>query len=389
MEILPHATPPRYNGRMRELSELPTPCYLFDETALENNMARVRRLREQTGCRVLLALKGFAAWRLFSFLRPALDGVAASSLNESRLGAEEFGGEVHAYSPAYRPDEFGAILQYASHLVFNSETELARFGGAAAAKKKPCGIRINPDYSEIANPLYNPCRPHSHLGVRLADAGFIAKNKNIAGLHFHALCEQNSDSLARVAEKVDEQFGDVLPRMRWLNFGGGHMLGEENYGAETLAATAESFRRRYGLTVYLEPGGGLVHECCELIAAVLDVQPGGCAVLDCSASAHMPDVLETPYQPQIAGASAAGELPHTYRLCGQTCMAGDIFGEYSFARRLSPGDIVRLQDAAAYTLVKSTVFNGIAPPSIALRHKDGEIEILRRPEYEDYRRRMA
>lgn len=370
---------------MREISELPAPCYLFDESALANNMARVRRLREKTGCRVLLALKGFAAWRLFPLFRPEICGVAVSSLNEARLGAEEFGGEIHAYSPAYRPGEFGEIARLASRIVFNSQTEWARFGGAAG---KPCGVRINPGYSEIGNPLYNPCRPDSHLGVRAEDAGFIFRDKKIEGLHFHALCEQGAGTLARVAEKVRGQFGAILPRLRWLNFGGGHMLGAENYCLETFAEIAGGFRRE-GLEIYLEPGGGLVHGCCEFIAAVLDVSPGGNAVLDCSASAHMPDVIETPYRPDVADSAAAGKLPHTYRLCGNTCMAGDIFGEYSFARPLSPGDMIRFQDAAAYTAVKGTVFNGVAAPFLALRRKSGEIQILSGSGYEDYRRRMA
>ena len=195
--------------------------------------------------------------------------------------------------------------------------------------------------------------------------------------------------MGRVADKVHEQFGGILPRMRWVNFGGGHMLCGENYDREALAAVIGDFQRRYGAEVYLEPGGGLVQGCCDLISAVLDVQPGGGVVLDCSASAHMPDVIESPYRPDAEDSAAAGELPHTYRLCGRTCMAGDIFGDYSFARPLSPGDIIRIKDAASYTIVKNTAFNGIAPPSIALRRKNGDIEILRRPAHNDYRRRMA
>ncbi|MGI9296335.1 MAG: carboxynorspermidine decarboxylase [Gammaproteobacteria bacterium] len=371
---------------MRELCELPTPCYLFDEAAIKKNLARVRRLREESGCRVLLALKGFAAWKLFPLFRDSLRGVSASSLYEARLGAEEFGGEVHIYAPAYRAEEFAALRRYASHFIFNSRAQWRRFGENLDL---PCGVRVNPGYSEVRNPLYDPCRPRSQFGVAAADAAFIGGDNNIEGLHFHALCEQNADALARVAEKVHSRFGAVLPRMRWINFGGGHLLAAEEYDRAALAAIVRDFRARYDAEIYLEPGGGLVHECCELVASVLDVLPGGAAILDCSASAHLPDVLETPYRPRIAGAAAAGELAHTYRLCGPTCMAGDSFGEYSFARPLRPGARVQICDAAAYSVVKHTTFNGVAPPSIALRRTDGGIEILRHPDYDDYRRRMS
>ena len=375
-----------YNGAMRELRELPTPCYLFDEAAIEKNLARVRRLREDAGCRVLLALKAFAAWPLFPLFRGSLCGVAASSLNEARLGAEEFGGEVHLYAPAYREDEFAAARECASHIVFNSRAQWARFGESLAL---PCGVRVNPGYSEVRNPLYNPCLPQSHFGVAAADAAFMGEDNNIQGLHFHALCEQNSDALARVAAKIHSRFADILPKMRWINLGGGHLIGDDDYDCETLAAVVRDFRERCDAEIYLEPGGGLVHQCCELVATVLDVQPGGAAVLDCSASAHLPDVIEAPYRPHVADAAAAGALPHSHRLCGPTCMAGDVFGDYSFARPLRPGARVRICDAGAYSVVKHTTFNGVAPPAIALRRTDGDIEIMRRPRYEDYRRRMG
>lgn len=374
---------------MPELPELGTPCYLFDARAMERNLARVRKVRDACECRVLLALKGFAVWKLFSLLQQpgCLSGIAASSLHEARLGFEEFGKEVHVYAPAYRPDEFARIKKYASHVVFNSRQQWQTFGAKLSAHS--CGIRVNPGKSEVRNPLYNPCRPKSHFGVAAKDAKFMMEDNNIDGLHFHALCEQNSDVLARTAELVRARFDRVLAQMRWVNFGGGHLIGDEEYDCDGLIRTVREFQSRYGVTVYLEPSGGLVHHCCELIASVLDVLPGGSAVLDCSASAHMPDVIETPYRPEIAGAGAAGEKAHTYRLCGCTCMAGDIFGEYSFAHPLKPGDRVRIVDAAAYTVVKHTAFNGVATPLIALRNRDGDIEVLRRPSYSDYRRRMA
>ena len=377
-----------YNTEMRNLRELPSPCYLFDEAAIEKNLARARQLRD-ADCRVLLALKSFAVWRLFPLLRDSLAGVSASSLNEARLGADEFGGEVHLYAPAYRADEFAALRKYASHIVFNSRAQWEKFGGEI--KNSVCGIRVNPGFSEIKNPLYNPCRPGSHFGIAAEDAAFMADDNNIAGLHFHALCEQNADSLLRVADAVHSRFGAILPKMQWVNFGGGHLLCADDYDIKMLAAVVRDFRTRYGtqMQIYIEPGAGLVHECCELVCTVLDVQPGGAAVLDSSASAHMPDIIESPYRPAIVGAGAAGEYAHTYRLCGMTCMAGDIFGDYSFAKPLQPGARVRICDAAAYTVVKHTTFNGIAPPAIALRCKNGEIKLLRNPEFDDYRRRMG
>ena len=366
--------------------KLPTPCYVFSQTAIEKNMARASLLQKQTDCRILLALKGFAVWRLAEYFRPALYGVSASSLYEARLGTEEFGGEVHVYAPAYRPQEFARIKKYASHMVFNSQAQWEKFGKNT---KHNCGIRVNPGYSEVSNPLYDPCRPKSHFGVAAADTAFIREDNNIQGLHFHALCEQNADALERVADHVHRKFGECLKKLQWINLGGGHLLSKSDYDVALLVSVIKEFQQKYKLTVYLEPGAGLVSDCCTLATTVLDVLPGGAVVLDCSASAHIPDVIEDGYLPDIVGAAAAGEKPYTYRLCGCTCMAGDIFGDYSFAKPLAVGDVLHICDTAAYTIVKHTLFNGVASPSIVLQDRNGLLKILRRPAYSDYRRRMA
>ena len=366
--------------------DLPTPCYLFSETALQKNLSRAQQIQQDTNCKILLALKSFAVWKLFGYFSAVLPGVTASSLNEARLGAEEFGGEVHAYAPAWRPDDFATVAALSSHLVFNSRAQWERHRQQTAAAS--VGVRVNPQYSEISNPLYNPCLPHSQFGVTAADADFLC-HADIDGLHFHALCEQNSDSLESVAERIHAQFGAVLSTKRWVNLGGGHLLCNDDYDHTRLAAIIHRFQKKYGITVYLEPGGGLTAHCCRLITSVLDILPNGTVILDASASAHAPEVLETPYRPEIDHSGKRGEKKHSYHLCGATCMAGDVFGDYSFDQPLRVGDKLGLQNMAAYTVVKHTVFNGVAPPFIAWQKEDGMVDILRTPDYEDFRRRMS
>jgi carboxynorspermidine decarboxylase len=323
-----------------------------------------------------------------------LHGIAASSLNEARLGFEEFGREVHVYAPAYRDDEILDLLGYANHMVFNSFDQWRRFKSVVAACGKPvrCGIRVNPEHSEVKVKLYDPCAPGSRLGVPLAQ--FEGQDLDgISGLHFHTLCELNSDALERTLEVVERKFGGVLARMQWINFGGGHHITRPDYDLELLCRVIEGFRARHPhLEVYLEPGEAIALNTGVLVASVLDLVHNAMdiAILDTSAAAHMPDVLEMPYRPQIIGAGQAGERKHTYRLAGLSCLAGDVIGDYSFDQPLTPGDKLVFLDMAHYTMVKNNTFNGVGLPAIAIYEpKSGVFRTVRRFGYEDFRNRLS
>jgi carboxynorspermidine decarboxylase len=375
-----------------DYADLPTPCYVVDETQLRRNLAVLRSVIERTGCRILLALKGFAMWRAFPIIREYLHGTTASAVNEARLGREEFGGEVHAYAPAYSEQDIAELLPLVDHLVFNSFGQFHRYRDAARAADHPVslGLRVNPEYSEVAVELYNPCRQRSRLGV-LREA-FVGQDLDgLDGLHFHTLCEQNSDTLERTLERVVARFGEFFPRLRWVNFGGGHHISRPDYDVDRLCRVIGEFQRRFPLTVYLEPGEAIALNAGVLVTRVLDLVENEVpiAILDTSATAHMPDVLEMPYRPDLTGAGRPGEKAHTYLLGGLTCLAGDDIGYYSFDRPLRLGDVLVFEDMAHYTMVKNTTFNGVRLPAIALRKADGEIELVRRFGYEDYRDRLS
>lgn len=377
-----------------DLNRVETPCYVVDEGRLESNLVRLDGVQRRTGARILLALKGFAMFSVFPLIRRYLQGVAASSLNEARLGFEEFGREVHVYAPAYRDDEMAGLLKYANHMVFNSFAQWRRHKAAVEGCGKPvrCGIRVNPEHSEVKVKLYDPCAPGSRLGVRQAE--FEGQDlAGISGLHFHTLCELNSDALERTLPVVERRFGRYLAGMRWINFGGGHHITRADYDLDRLCRVIEGFRGRYPhLEVFLEPGEAIALNTGVLVASVLDVVHNAMdiAILDTSAAAHMPDVLEMPYRPNIAGADQPGVKAHTYRLGGLTCLAGDVIGDYSFDKPLAPGDKLVFLDMAHYTMVKSNTFNGVGLPSIALFHPaSGEVRVVRRFGYEDYRNRLS
>ncbi len=371
--------------------DIETPCYVCDETRLTQNLELLGELQERTGCVVLLALKAFAMFSTFPLLRRYLAGTAASSLNEARLGSEEFGGQVHLCAPAYKDSEFDQLLEICDHVVFNSFCQWRHFKPriGALARATRCGIRVNPEHSEVATPIYDACAPNSRLGVRRAD--FEADSLDgISGLHFHTLCGHDADALARTLQIFEKKFGEFLPAMEWVNFGGGHHITREGYDLDGLCATIDDFRGRHDVEVYLEPGEGVVMNAGVLVASVLDVRPDNTVILDASASAHMPDVLEMPYRVDIRGAGQPGELDHTYWLGGPTCMAGDVFGQYSFAQPLEVGARVVFEDMAPYTMVKNTLFNGVWLPRIAIEEAGtGRIREVRRFDYEDYRRRLS
>ena len=372
---------------------VPTPCHVCDERILERNLRILDSVEGRTGAKVLLALKAFALFDLAPLVRRYLSGVSASGGYEARLGAEEFGGEVHVCGPAYSDEEFQVIARHAQHVTFNSFAQWRRFRPVLVRLERPvrCGIRINPECSEAPVALYDPCAPGSRLGVT-AEHFEERELDGISGLHFHTLCEQNSDALQRTLDAVEEKFGRFLDRMQWINLGGGHHITRPDYDLDRLCRLIDALRARHGVEVYLEPGEAVALGAGVLVATVLDVVENGIpiAILDASATAHAPDVLEMPYRAEVNGAGRPGEHPHLYRLAGPTCLAGDVFGDYSFPTPLAAGDRVVFGDMAHYTMVKCTTFNGVPLPSIASFDPDsGRVRLIRRFGYEDYRNRLS
>lgn len=377
--------------------KLPTPCYILDEAMLRRNGEILAGVAARTGCRILLAQKAFSNYDLYSVLSPYLDGTEASGLYEARLGAEEMSGkEVHVFCAAYREEEFDELLRYADHIVFNSPRQLERFGPLARKAGKSVGLRVNPECStQEGHAIYDPCAPGSRLGTTRAqwDAGMAPELIELLdGLHFHTLCEQDAGALEITLNAVAERFGDILPQMKWLNFGGGHHITRPGYDIPRLERCIRQAQERWGLRVYLEPGEACALNAGYLAARVLDVlQNGGTriAVLDTSAACHMPDVLEMPYRPPLYGAKEPRELPCTVRLGGPTCLAGDVIGDYSFAAPLREGDLLLFGDMAIYTMCKNNTFNGMPLPAIALRRKNGECDIVKEFGYRDFRERLS
>ncbi len=373
-----------------DLNNIPTPCYLINEEAIRNNCIIINSIKKKTGCKILLALKSFAMFSTFPIIREYLDGVCASSPNEARLGREKFGKEVHSYAPAYGINDIKEISKYSDHIVFNSFSQFHKFKNLIP-ENISCGIRINPEYSEVENPICNPCNEFSRLGVTIDN--FKKENlSGIEGLHFHALCEQNSDSLEHVLSRVKNKFGDYIKKMKWINFGGGHHITRADYDVEKLISLIENFKKEFNVEIILEPGEAIALNSGVLIASVLDIIKNkiNIAILDTSASAHMPDVLEMPYRPEIIDTEKPKILPYTYRLGGLTCLAGDIIGDYSFKKHLNIGDKIIFCDMAHYTMVKNNTFNGVKLPSIILYNsKTGKLKIVKRFGYNDYKNRLS
>ncbi|NVB38897.1 carboxynorspermidine decarboxylase [Pseudenhygromyxa sp. WMMC2535] len=383
----------------------PSPCFVLDEARLRANLERLAHVASESGAKIICALKGFALYASFPLVRAYLPGVTASSLAEALLGLEAFGGEIHAYCPAYIPADFDAIARLASHLTFNSVGEYARYRDRLAGASP--GLRINPEYAEVETALYNPCVPGSRLGVTAGQLGGELP-EGVEGLHMHTLCEKGSDTLARTLERVEAKFGALLDQVRWLNLGGGHAITREGYDTELLIQQIRQLRQRHPQLeeIVLEPGSAVAWETGELIATVLDVvespdaegRPVRTAMLDVSFSAHMPDCLEMPYRPRVLGArhdASPEELaaaPHRYHLGGQTCLAGDFMPDYLFEAPLRPGDRIVFWDMIHYTMVKTTTFNGVQLPSIAIWREQpragGQLEVVKRFGYEDYKRRV-
>lgn len=375
-------------------AETPSPCYVVDLERLRTNLEIIQSVQQRTGAKILAALKGFAMHSVFPLMRDYLAGVCASGPWEAQLGAEEFGKEVHCYAPAFTDVDMQEVLRYAHHLSFNSLAQFRRHQPAVAASERrvSCGLRVNPEYSEVETDIYNPCVAGSRLGIRRSALEGHDLSE-VEGLHFHTLCEQNSDTLERTLEHFESKFGDLLPPMKWVNFGGGHHISSPTYDLERLVDVLNKFKARHPhLEVYLEPGEAMAINTGVLLATVLDILEDAppIAVLDISATCHMPDVLEMPYRPEIVDAAAPGEKPHTYSLGGLSCLAGDMIGHYSFDQELKPGDRLCFLDMAHYTMVKTSTFNGIKHPAIATWDpQNQDLSIVREFGYTDYRNRLS
>lgn len=388
------------------MKKFPNPCYVIEEDLLRRNLQLIHNVAEQANVEIILAFKAFALWKSFPIFREYITHTTASSLYEARLAYEEFGSPAHTYSPAYTDEEIDEIVRCSSHLTFNSLTQLERF--IDRADKVSCGLRVNPEYSEIETELYNPCAPGSRFGVLrndldkyLATTGKTLNEIGIEGFHIHCHCENGSDVFKRTLMHIEEKFGDLLPQLKWINFGGGHLMTRKDYDIQLLIDTLNSFHQRYpNLRVILEPGSAFAWQTGPLYSKVVDIVENAgikTAILNVSFTCHMPDCLEMPYHPAVRGAETLDDedLPrqiitseHVYRLGGNSCLSGDFMGYWRFDHELKVGDEIIFEDMIHYTTVKTNMFNGIGHPSIGMLHSDGTFELYRKYEYEDYRDRM-
>lgn len=404
--------------------ELRTPCFVVQEGRIRENLEILKEIMDETGCHILLAQKAFSMYSLYPLIGEYLDGATASGLYEARLGYEEMGKENHIFSPAYREEEMDEILKYCDHIVFNSPAQIRKYGEKARAAGRSIGLRVNPECStQEEHAIYDPCAPFSRLGTTLERLQAEMTEEEIHtldGIHFHTLCEQNSDDLAVTLKAAEEKFGPYLHEMKWVNFGGGHHITRPDYDRELLKQCIRHMQETYGVEVYLEPGEAVALNAGSLLTEVLEIMDNGMkiGILDTSAACHMPDVLEMPYRPPLKGAGdpaeccsgekiegaaenmgntvesgkGAGaccpEKPYVYRLAGPTCLAGDVIGDYSFAEPLKCGDRLEFQDMAIYTMVKTNTFNGMKLPDIVLEREDGTCEIVRSFGYEDFKMRL-
>lgn len=371
-------------------ASLETPSYVVSEKRLIDNLTILAELAKQADCKILLAQKAFSMFALYPLIGRYLAGTTASGLFEAKLGYTEMGKETHIFSAAYANNEMDEILEICDHMSFNSFTQWEKYRQKALAAGVSCGIRINPEHSTQGHGIYDPCAEGSRLGV-------IRKHfredllGGIEGLHFHTLCEQNSDALIETLAAVEEKFGQFIPQMKWINFGGGHHITREDYDRQKLVDCIRQFKKKYQVEVYLEPGEAIAYCSGDLVASVLDIVNNGIdiAILDTSAACHMPDVIEMPYRPPVWQGGKPQEKPYTYRLAGQTCLAGDVIGDYSFDHALKVGDKITFGDMAIYSMVKNNTFNGMGLPAIVLQKVDGTTRLIRKFGYEDFKGRLS
>ncbi|HEL1649208.1 TPA: carboxynorspermidine decarboxylase [Streptococcus suis] len=374
-----------------KIEQVPTPAYVIDEAKLVNNLEILKSVQERTGCKVLLAQKAFSMYTTYPLISQYLAGTTASGLYEAKLGREEFGGEVHVFAPAFKDADLEEILEIADHIVFNSERQLRKHVDKCRAAGVSVGLRINPECStQGEHALYDPCAAGSRFGVRIDQFSEDLLDL-VDGLHFHTLCEQNSDDLKTTLEAVEAKFGPYLHRIKWLNMGGGHHVTREDYDLELLISSIQHMQETYGLEVYIEPGEAIALNAGYLVTEVLDIVENGIEtlVLDASATCHMPDVLEMPYRPPLRNGFEAGEKAYTYRLSSNTCLTGDIIGDYSFEKPVEIGDKLYFEDMAIYSFVKNNTFNGIGLPSLVLMDKTGDCRIVKSFGYEDFKGRLS
>lgn len=373
-----------------DINSLPTPCYVVDEERIVRNLEILNNVEKRTGCKILLAQKAFSCYHIYPKIREYVSGTACSGLYEARLGYEEMGGENHVFSAAYRENEIDEMISYCGHIIFNSFSQLDKYRDRVLKAGRKIGLRVNPECStQEGHEIYDPCSPKSRLGI--TNANFDRNDlRGVSGLHFHTLCEQNSDALAETLDAVEQKFGDVLSSLEWINFGGGHHITRDDYDIPLLEKCIRRMQEKYGLEVFLEPGEAFALNAGYLVTEILDITHNDMpiAILDTSAACHMPDVLEMPYRPPLFGSGEAGSLEYTYRLGSQTCLAGDVIGEYSFDKPLEVGGRLVFGDMAIYSMVKNNTFNGMPLPSILLLKKDGTTETLRSFSYEDFKCRL-
>ena len=373
------------------IDQVPTPAYVIDEAKLIKNLEILKSVQDRTGCKVLLAQKAYSMYATYPLISQYLAGTTASGLYEAKLGREEFGGEVHVFAPAFKDADLEEILEIADHIVFNSERQLRKHIEKCRAAGVSVGLRINPECSTQGDhALYDPCAAGSRFGVRLDQFSEDLLNL-VDGLHFHTLCEQNSDDLKTTLEAVEAKFGPYLHRIKWINMGGGHHVTRDDYDLDLLISSIQHMQEKYGLEVYIEPGEAIALNAGYLLTEVLDIVENGIEtlVLDASATCHMPDVLEMPYRPPLRHGFEAGEKPYTYRLSSNTCLTGDIIGDYSFEKPVEIGDKLYFEDMAIYSFVKNNTFNGIGLPSLVLMDKAGDCRIVKSFGYEDFKGRLS
>lgn len=369
---------------------IPSPCFVLEEQKLINNLELMKRVQDESGASIILALKGFSMWSVFPIVRKYLQGCTASSAWEAELAADTFGSEVHAYSPAYKDYDMDMLVKHCNHISFNSLTQWQRYRDQVAKHGISVGLRINPEHREAETELYDPSAPGSRLGIPAAQLEGVDLT-GIEGFHVHNLCECDSFALERTLAAVETQFAKWLPQMKWLNLGGGHLMTRKGYDVEHLIAQLKRLRETYDLEIILEPGSAVAWQTGPLVSEVVDIveNHGQIAILDISATGHMPDVLEMPYRPAVTDADLPGVKAHTYKLGGNSCLAGDVIGEYSFAEDLKPGNRVIFEDMMHYTMVKTTFFNGVEHPSIGILRMNGEFELVRKFNYTDFKGRLS
>lgn len=372
---------------------IPSPCYVIDEERFRKNLSLIKHVSHESGAEIIIAFKGFAMWGVFDIVREYISGAAASSLDEARLCYEEIGSPAHTYSPVFKEAEFNELLGYSSHITFNSLNQYLKYSDTLRNSNPgiSAGLRINPEVSDVSHGIYNPCSPGSRLGVRAEDLADGLPD-GIEGLHFHVLFESDSYALQRVLETVEAKFSRFFTRLKWINMGGGHLITGKNYNSDHLIKLLKDFRNKTGLHVILEPGSAFAWETGELIATIEDIvvnQGITTAILDVSFTAHMPDCLEMPYKPKILNATEPVAGQPVYRIGGNSCLAGDFMGDWSFNKKLQQGERIIFLDMIHYTMVKTTTFNGVHHPSIGIWTRKGKFRLIREFGYKDYRNRLS